>query len=138
MTQTISTTPPARKFLGEEFELSTWESIKPFYKSNDFTLYNSDSLEVMSRLPDNCIDMVFADASVPILIVPVPVFNVKIPFVVVHMVFSFKIDFSIYLSLTIKLQLYNLPWFKTSGNDRRMCGIEKLAGTRKRGVKINN
>ncbi|MDI9312830.1 MAG: site-specific DNA-methyltransferase [Limnohabitans sp.] len=37
------------------------ESIHPFYKSDDFTLYNGDSLEIMSRLPDNCIDMIFAD-----------------------------------------------------------------------------
>ncbi len=37
------------------------ESIFPFYKSDDFTLYNGDSLEIMSRLPDNCIDMIFAD-----------------------------------------------------------------------------
>lgn len=37
------------------------ESIYPFYKSDDFTLYNEDSLEIMSRLPDNCIDMIFAD-----------------------------------------------------------------------------
>ncbi|MCO5278862.1 MAG: site-specific DNA-methyltransferase [Saprospiraceae bacterium] len=37
------------------------ESIQPYYKSDDFTLYNGDSLEIMSRLPDNCIDMIFAD-----------------------------------------------------------------------------
>ena len=37
------------------------ESIHPFYKRDDFTLYNGDSLEIMSRLPDNCIDMIFAD-----------------------------------------------------------------------------
>ena len=37
------------------------ESIKPYYKNDDITLYNGDSLEIMSRLPDNCIDMIFAD-----------------------------------------------------------------------------
>lgn len=37
------------------------ESILPTYKSHDFTLYNGDSLEIMSRLPENCIDMIFAD-----------------------------------------------------------------------------
>jgi len=37
------------------------ESIHPFFKRDDFTLYNGDSLEIMSRLPDNCIDMIFAD-----------------------------------------------------------------------------
>ena len=31
MTQTISTTPPVRQFLGTDFELTTWESVKPFY-----------------------------------------------------------------------------------------------------------
>lgn len=36
-------------------------SILPYYKNEDFTLYNGDSLEIMSRLPDNCIDMIFAD-----------------------------------------------------------------------------
>lgn len=37
------------------------ESILPYYESDDFTLYNADCLEVMSRLPDDCIDMIFAD-----------------------------------------------------------------------------
>jgi site-specific DNA-methyltransferase (adenine-specific) len=37
------------------------KSIQPFYKNNDFTLYNGDCLEIMSRLPENSIDMIFAD-----------------------------------------------------------------------------
>lgn len=37
------------------------ESIRPEFKTNDFALYNNDSLEVMSRFPDNYIDMIFAD-----------------------------------------------------------------------------
>ncbi len=37
------------------------KSIQPVFKTNDFALYNHDSLEVMSRFPDNYIDMVFAD-----------------------------------------------------------------------------
>lgn len=36
-------------------------SIKPVYKTDDFALYNDDSLEVMSRFPDNYLDMIFAD-----------------------------------------------------------------------------
>lgn len=36
-------------------------SIKPIYKTDDFALYNDDSLEVMSRFPDNYLDMIFAD-----------------------------------------------------------------------------
>jgi site-specific DNA-methyltransferase (adenine-specific) len=35
--------------------------IRPVYKTDDFALYNDDSLEVMSRFPDNYIDMIFAD-----------------------------------------------------------------------------
>lgn len=36
-------------------------SIKPVFKTSDFALYNNDSLEVMSRFPDNYVDMIFAD-----------------------------------------------------------------------------
>lgn len=37
------------------------ESIFPYFKTSDFCLYNNDSIEVMERLPDNCVDMIFAD-----------------------------------------------------------------------------
>jgi site-specific DNA-methyltransferase (adenine-specific) len=37
------------------------ESILPYFKSEDFALYHGDCLEIMSRLPDDCIDMIFAD-----------------------------------------------------------------------------
>ena len=37
------------------------KSTKPVFKTNDFVLYHGDSLEVMSRFPDNYIDMIFAD-----------------------------------------------------------------------------
>jgi site-specific DNA-methyltransferase (adenine-specific) len=36
-------------------------SIDPVLKKDDFVLYTDDSLEVMSRLPDNFVDMIFAD-----------------------------------------------------------------------------
>ncbi|MBI4722637.1 MAG: site-specific DNA-methyltransferase [Candidatus Stahlbacteria bacterium] len=37
------------------------KSIKPFYKTNDFCLYHDDCLAVISKLPDNSVDMIFAD-----------------------------------------------------------------------------
>ncbi|MBV6479969.1 MAG: Modification methylase DpnIIB [Ignavibacteria bacterium] len=36
-------------------------AIFPIFKTKDFALYNNDCLEVMTRFPDNYIDMVFAD-----------------------------------------------------------------------------
>ena len=35
--------------------------INPVFKSGSFSLYNDDSLAVMSQFPDNYIDMIFAD-----------------------------------------------------------------------------
>jgi site-specific DNA-methyltransferase (adenine-specific) len=40
---------------------SIQKSVKPVFRTEDFALYNDDSLEVMSRFPDNYIDMIFAD-----------------------------------------------------------------------------
>ena len=37
------------------------ESISPVFKTADFALYNNDCLEIMTRFPDNYIDMIFAD-----------------------------------------------------------------------------
>jgi len=34
---------------------------KPYYKKSDFILYNADSLELMKELPENSVDMIFAD-----------------------------------------------------------------------------
>jgi len=34
---------------------------KPYYKKNNFTLYNANSLEFLKTLPENSIDMIFAD-----------------------------------------------------------------------------
>lgn len=34
---------------------------KPYFKEGDFTLYNGDCLNVLKQIPDNSIDMVFAD-----------------------------------------------------------------------------
>lgn len=40
--------------------LSTVE-IKPYFKDGDFVLYNGDSISLLSQLPENSIDMIFAD-----------------------------------------------------------------------------
>lgn len=37
------------------------QSIKPSFKTDDIALYVGDCLEIMSRFPDNYIDMIFAD-----------------------------------------------------------------------------
>ena len=37
------------------------KSIKPIFKTDDTALYLGDSLEVLSRFPDNYVDMIFAD-----------------------------------------------------------------------------
>lgn len=42
-------------------EIEEKRTIKPVYKTDDFALYNNDCLEVISRFPDNCIDLIFAD-----------------------------------------------------------------------------
>jgi site-specific DNA-methyltransferase (adenine-specific) len=39
----------------------TTESIKPAFRNDDFCLYQADCLAVMSKLPENSVDMIFAD-----------------------------------------------------------------------------
>jgi site-specific DNA-methyltransferase (adenine-specific) len=39
----------------------TQPSIKPTLKTDDTALYVGDCLEIMSRFPDNYVDMIFAD-----------------------------------------------------------------------------
>lgn len=34
---------------------------KPFYQKSDFTLYHGNSLELMKKLPEDSVDMIFAD-----------------------------------------------------------------------------
>src|SRR3989338_3535220 len=34
---------------------------KPYFAAKDFVLYNGDSISLMSSLPENSIDMIFAD-----------------------------------------------------------------------------
>ena len=35
--------------------------LKPYFQKNNFVLYHGDSTVVLSRLPENSIDMIFAD-----------------------------------------------------------------------------
>mgnify|MGYP000946331139 FL=1 len=64
----------SNKSAGEDFQvleslvkyISSNESLQsekliPVFKTNDFCLYNADCLAVMSRFPDNYVDMIFAD-----------------------------------------------------------------------------
>ncbi len=44
-----------------KYEAEEKESFHPAFKTNDFCLYNADCLAVMSRFPDNYVDMIFAD-----------------------------------------------------------------------------
>ncbi len=37
------------------------KSISPYFATHDFCLYNNDCVEIMSRFPDNYVDMIFAD-----------------------------------------------------------------------------
>lgn len=36
-------------------------SITPYYEREGFVLYNDDSLEILERIPENSVDMIFAD-----------------------------------------------------------------------------
>jgi site-specific DNA-methyltransferase (adenine-specific) len=36
-------------------------SEKPYFKASDFILYNNDCISVLSQLPEDSIDMIFAD-----------------------------------------------------------------------------
>ncbi len=41
--------------------IKTISSQHPYYKKSSFTLYHGDSLEVLTKFPENSVDMVFAD-----------------------------------------------------------------------------
>jgi oligoendopeptidase F len=62
MTATISTTPPVRTFLGDTFELTNVESVKPFYDNlverpidtlEEFRKFLKDRSELESYLSEN-------------------------------------------------------------------------------------
>ena len=44
-----------------KFEDVEKTNLTPVFKTSDFCLYNADCLAVMSRFPDNYVDMIFAD-----------------------------------------------------------------------------
>ncbi|MBU1767004.1 MAG: site-specific DNA-methyltransferase, partial [Candidatus Omnitrophica bacterium] len=35
--------------------------IKPYYEKSNFKLYNANCLDILSKLPANSVDMIFAD-----------------------------------------------------------------------------
>jgi len=37
---------------------------KPYFTAKDFALYHSDSLKILEQLPDNSVDMIFADPTI--------------------------------------------------------------------------
>lgn len=45
----------------KELESPRTSALRPYFQRGDFTLYNADSISFLSALPDNSIDMVFAD-----------------------------------------------------------------------------
>ncbi|MDR2126621.1 MAG: site-specific DNA-methyltransferase [Prevotellaceae bacterium] len=40
---------------------SELQNINPAYKTDDNVLYNADCMDIMTMLPDNCVDLIFAD-----------------------------------------------------------------------------
>ncbi len=55
--------PFAHDLLPQTFtgESSSVDKLTPVFKTDDFALYNDDCLAVMEKLPDNYVDMIFAD-----------------------------------------------------------------------------
>lgn len=53
--------PLADSYNSEERGAFVRPALKPIFKTEDFALYNEDSLTVMQMLPDEYVDMIFAD-----------------------------------------------------------------------------
>lgn len=53
--------PLVDTYKSEDVGSSTRHRVRPIFKTEDFALYNEDCLTVMSMLPDNYVDMIFAD-----------------------------------------------------------------------------
>ena len=47
--------------LNADEQLKQDGKLKPVFKTDDFALYQDDCLRVMDNLPDNYVDMIFAD-----------------------------------------------------------------------------
>jgi len=52
------------------YQKSILPKLTPYYKGNNYVLYNGDCLEVLSRLPENYVDMIFADPPYDLLDIP--------------------------------------------------------------------
>src|SRR5271170_3163220 len=50
----MATVPVSKKILKSV-------SSKPYFHEGDFVLYNDDSLKILAELPENSMDMIFAD-----------------------------------------------------------------------------
>ena len=61
MDRLISESAVFEELVGYIAKNGVQEAIKPVFKTPDFALYHGDCLEVISRLPDNYVDMIFAD-----------------------------------------------------------------------------
>jgi DNA modification methylase len=53
-------TPPLSPVMINKKILSRVET-KPYFQKGDFVLYHGDSLSILAQLPENSIDMIFAD-----------------------------------------------------------------------------
>ncbi|HAI76687.1 MAG TPA: site-specific DNA-methyltransferase [Microscillaceae bacterium] len=58
---TTSSKATLEELVGYVAQADVPQRLSPVYKTADFVLYKEDSLEILSRFPDNCLDMVFAD-----------------------------------------------------------------------------
>jgi site-specific DNA-methyltransferase (adenine-specific) len=55
------TISPQKYFDNIISNISNLKELNPFYTTENVTLYNMDCLEILSRIPENSIDMIFAD-----------------------------------------------------------------------------
>lgn len=46
---------------GEKKKILSAVKEKPYFLKDHFVLYNADSLKILGQLPENSIDMIFAD-----------------------------------------------------------------------------
>jgi site-specific DNA-methyltransferase (adenine-specific) len=53
--------PPKKVFKNVIIDTDPADEIKPYFSSENSVIFNQDCLEVLSRIPENSIDMIFAD-----------------------------------------------------------------------------
>ncbi len=61
MDNTITSGSVMEEIVGYVSKNGVQKSIEPVFRTNDFVLYQDDSLEVLSKLPDNYVDIIFVD-----------------------------------------------------------------------------